>query len=267
MKGIIKRLQALLVVCLLGLGLWALFSPPAQAGKAMKALAFDAGSGTVEIATIYETSYAAQKSVMKSLKVGSKAMKKAPGFKGSSMLQSQDGKQVIAFSQWQDLASYQAYTPALTADSSKAVTSATSPASPTPARTLTFEVVTAQTAIAGATPALRGKEAVIQLAQFTPKDPEARSPLLTKVAAMIPALLQKQPIPQSVLLLKGVASDDVALLINWNCSALFEDVGQPTAIEPSSDLMALADNKQQLLNVVNIIPAEVKQDQVDKFED
>lgn len=267
MKEIVQQSQAVLITCLLSLGIWALLCHPAEAGKVMKSLAFDAASGTVEIATIYETSYAAQKSVMKSLKAGSKAMKKAPGFKGFSMLQSQDGNQVIALSQWQDLGSYQAYTPTLSADSSKAATSAAASAPPVPTRTLTLEIVKAQAAIAGATPALRGKEAVVQLAQFIPKDPEARSQLLSRVEAMIPTLLQKQPVPQSILLLKGIDTDTVALQTNWNCSALFEDVGQPMAIEPSSELVALADHQQTLFNVATIIPAEVKQDKADKPND
>lgn len=266
MQQIMPQARAFLTVCWLGLATWMLWCHPVQAGKAMKSLAFDTTSGTVEVASVYETSYAAQKGVTKSLKLTSKAMKKVTGFKGTTTLQSQDGKQVIVLSQWQDLASYQAYTPTLTADSSKAVNSAALPAPPNPARTTTFEVVTAQTAIAGATPALRGKEAVVQWVQFTPKEPDARSQLLTRIEAMIPAALQKQPIPQSVLLLKGVDTEDVALLTNWNCSALFEDVGKPTAIAPDSDLTALTTLQQQLFNVVNIIPAEVKQEQESKFD-
>lgn len=256
LKQVIRRLRTGMIVCLLVLSLLATVSPSAQAGKAVKSLVFDTAPGTIEVAAIYETSYAAQKSVVKSLKIGSKLMKKAAGFRGSSVLRSQDGKQVIAFSQWKDLTSYQAYTPTLTADSTKATTAVSSP--PTPTQTLVFEVATTRSAIAGATPALRGKEAVIQLAQFVPKTPDARSRLLTRVEAMILAILQKQPIPQSVVLVKGVNNGDIALLTNWNCSALFEDVGQPTEIELSSDLVALIDSEQHLYNVVNIIPAEVE---------
>lgn len=247
-----KRLK-LIFTCLLVLGFFLAFSNPAQAGG-KKALEFGAASGTIEVAAIYETSFPAQKSLGKSLKISNKLMKKADGFKGSSMFQSQDGKQTIAFSQWQDLASYQAYTPTPTTTS----TSASVP--PAPTRTLIFEVVSVQTGINGATPALRGKESVVQFTQFTAKNPDDRSQILSQVQEIIPALLQKQPIPQSILLLKGVENQQIALLSNWNCSALFADVGEPVAIEPSSDLVALADNEQHLYNIVNIIPAEVKQE-------
>jgi heme-degrading monooxygenase HmoA len=253
----IHQLKSSLIVGLLVLALFGMFSNSAQASKAMKALAFDATSGMVEVASVYETSYPAQKTVAKSLKNSSKLMKKAAGFKGLSMLQSQDGKQIIMLSQWQDLASYQAYTPPEITTSSKGKASAPPPA---PTQTLIFEVETAQTAIEGATPALRGKEAVVQLTQFAAKSPEAQSKVLTQVEAMIPEVLQKQPIPQSVVLLKAVDDGVVTLLTNWNCSALFEDVGEPGALEPSSDLVALADSEQNLYSVVSIIPAEAEDD-------
>lgn len=261
---IVDRSKILILASLLML-LWMIFPQSAQAGKAMKALAFDGASGTVEVAAIYETSYAAQKGVMKSLKPSSKLMKKALGFKGTIILRSQDGKQVITLSQWQDLASYQAYTSVAVADSS---TAASAPVPPAPTHTFTFEVAATQTSINGATPALRGKEAVVQVAQFTAKQPDSQSQLLAQVQEMIPALLQKQPIPQSVVLLKKLDSGDVALLTNWNCSALFEDVGKPAAIKPSNALIAIADIEQQLYNVVNIIPAELQKagDQENKFD-
>jgi heme-degrading monooxygenase HmoA len=251
---------------LFSLSFWVLFSQPAQAGKTMKSLVFDGSSSTVEVATIYETSYAAQKGVMKSLKVSSKLMKKAPGFKGFFMLQNQNGKEVITVSQWQDLASYQAYTPTPLA-ASEATSSVAAP--PAPTRSLVFEVAGIQPSIPGTTPALRGKEAVVQVAQFTARQPEAQAQVLTQVKEMIPALLEKQPIPQSALLLKGLDNGEVALLTNWNCSALFEDVGKPATIEPNNDLIALADSEQQFYNVVTIIPAEVKKakDKSDKLDD
>lgn len=265
LKRVVQRSRSWVVAGLLFAGLllclWLGSSRPAQAEKAMKFLAFDATDGTVEVAAIYETSYAAQKGVVKSLKTSSKLMKKAAGFKGFSMLQSQDGKQVIAFSQWQDLASYQAYTPPQTADSGKATGSATATMPPAPSQIVPFEVAGIQTAIAGATPALRGKEAVVQLAQFTARAADDRAQVLSRVEAMVPDILQKQPIPQSIVLLKGIETGAAALMINWNCSALFEDVGKPTAIVPDDELATLADSEQRLYNVVNLIPAEVKKEE------
>lgn len=250
LKQVLKQTKFRFLTGLLFLSMWLVFAQPAEAEKAAKALTFSPAGGGVEVLALYETSYAAQKSVVKSLKVPTKLMKKAIGFQGASMLRSQDGKQVIALSQWQDLASYQSYTPPATMSAS---------ASPSPAQTLLFEVAAVQTSFPGATPALRGKEAVVQLTQLAPKMAEDRSQILAQAEAMLPNLLAQQPIPQSVLLLRGIAPDQadaIALMQNWNCSALFEDVGQPKAIELSSDLAAIANSTQQLYSVVNLIPGE-----------
>jgi hypothetical protein len=236
------------------------FATPVQAGKFMSSLAFESTDDIVEVAAIYESSYTTQKTLVKSLKVSNKPMKKALGFKGFALLQSQDGKQVIALSQWQDLNSYEAYMPSASG-------------LPTPTQTLIYEVVLAQTTIAGAKPALRGKEAVVRWTHLTPKniaintatntatnnaDSEMRSPLLDQVSEIVPSLLASQPIPQSVILLKGLDSDDLTIMTNWNCSAMFEDVGKPEAIALDDDLAALADSDDTIYDVITLIPAPVK---------
>gem|GEM_PF-1676232 len=257
-------LRASLIFCLLGCPILLTFDSPVQAGKFMASLVFDTANDPVEVAAIYETSYSTQKAIMKSLKISNKLMKKATGFKGFSLLQSQDGKQIIVLSQWQDLPSYQAYVPPLVADSSNSKNAEGLAAPPAPSQTLVFTVANAQTAIAGATPALRGKEAVVRLTQLAPKNPEMRSQVLTSIEDMVPSILQNQPIPQSVLLLKSLDSDDLALMTNWNCSAMFEDVGKPEAIALSNDLTELVDNEQNIYNVTTIIPAEVKKNKESK---
>lgn len=253
-KRFLSRTKSWALAGLLVLSLWVMVAQPAKAGKVAKALTFDETGHSIEVLAVYETSYAAQKSLMKSLKLPIKQMKKAAGFQGGSMLQSQDGKQVIALSQWQDLASYQAYQPSPPANDS--ASPAATPAAPT--QTLVFEMVTAQPFIPGITPALRGKEAVVQLVQLTPKEAEMQLQLLAQVKAILPQLLEQQPIPQSSLLFKGVDHDAIAFMMNWNCSAMFEDVGQPGAIALPADLTDLADSTQQLYTVATIIPAEVE---------
>ncbi len=196
-------------------------------------------------------------------------MKKALGFRGFALLQSQNGKQVIALSQWQDLDSYEAYMPS--ASGLKSKTSETTSAPPEPTQTLIYGVVSAQTAIANAKPALRGKEAVVRWTHLTPTniakniatniaDPEKRSPLLDQVTEIVPALLASQPIPQSVILLKGLESDDIAIMTNWNCSAMFEDVGKPEAIALGDELANLADSDENIYDVITLIPAPVKKE-------
>ncbi len=256
-KQIVGQAKAVVVACLLLLSLLA-FSLPAQAGKAPKALAFDGSNTTVGVAAIYETSYSTQKSTMKSLKLSSKSIKKLPGFKGAAVLQSQDGKQVVVFSQWQDLASYQATAAAPASDANKANAPAGAPVAPAPTRTVISQVVSLQASIPGSTPALRGKQAVVRLTHLTAKDPKDQAQLLPSIEAMVPELLAKQPIPQSVMVLAGLDGQDVSVLTNWNCSALFEDVGNPSPIEPGQNLLALSDSEQNFYDVVNILPTPVK---------
>lgn len=264
-RQVVRRLGALIAIALLSTAFWGTAASPAHAVKAIKSMAFGRTSDRIEVLTIYETSAAAQKMVSKSLKVANKPMKKAAGFKGLSVLQSQDGKRVAALSQWEELESYQAFAESLALDSSRSRASDSAFSPPAPAQTLTWEVVEAQAAIAGATPAIRGREPVVQFAQFTAKTPDVRSQVMEILRATIPELFQKQPIPQSILLLRSPDSGDYALLSIWNCSAAFEDVGQPTAIASSEGLSALADSDQHLYDVVTILPAPTKKDKDKDF--
>ncbi|PZV12250.1 MAG: hypothetical protein DCF20_17870 [Pseudanabaena sp.] len=265
LKPAIAYFKSLVTICLLVYFSFVTFVSPAQAGKFMASLPFDTSTNVIEVAAIYETSYTTQKAIVKSLKVSNKPMKKALGFKGFSLLQSQDGKQVIALSQWNDLDSYQAYIPAsATVTTSKSKSPDGAVTIPEPSQTQIFEIVSAKTSISGAIPALRGKEAVVRFTQLTPKSPEMRSQVLTNLEEMISSTMQNQPIPQSVIVLKSLDSDDVAIMTNWNCSAMFEDVGKPEAIALSSSLNELVDNKQSIYNVMTIIPYEVKKDKESK---
>ena len=256
-RALVKTFVTLSLFCLILLTAVS----PAQAGKFMSSLVFEQTNDTVAVAAIYESSYTAQKTLVKSLKISNKLMKKALGFKGFALLQSQDGKKVIALSQWQDLDSYQAYVPSASGFKSKSSETASAP--PEPTQTLIYAVDSAQTAIADAIPALRGKEAVVRWTHFTPKnisDPEMRSQVLAGATEILPSLLENQPIPQSVLLLKGLENDDLAIMTNWNCSAMFEDVGKPEAIAISDDLAALADSDSNIYDVITLMPAPVKKE-------
>lgn len=64
----------------------------------MKSFSFDPPTAAVNVVTIYETSPTTQEDVLDTLKA-SKAIKKAPGFKGLSILQSEDGSRIISLFQ------------------------------------------------------------------------------------------------------------------------------------------------------------------------
>lgn len=109
LKLTIQKIACLLLLCVVSFAALIMFSSAAWASESPKSLAFDDSTSAVEIVTIYNTSFATQKSVLTALKLSSKLMKKAPGFAGFSMLRSQDRKPIITLSQWQNLSSYKAY--------------------------------------------------------------------------------------------------------------------------------------------------------------
>lgn len=234
------------------------FPARAEAMKAMKAIAFDAGATAVNVATIYETTPTTQKSTMKSLKSTNKALKKAPGFTGSAMLQGDDGTRLIVLSQWQDLASYQAAIAPPPAESSKE-TKIEKAAAIAPSRTVVFEISQAQTVREGLVPAVKGKQAVVEFSEFKLKAPEDQAKIIASAQKLIPATLSKQPAPQSVVLLNSTDSTDVALMANWNCTADFAEGEKPAVFDAlDAEVAALVDVDEHLYNVVGIMPAEVK---------
>jgi heme-degrading monooxygenase HmoA len=255
----LRSLVKILVVGIFVIGLvLGSFTREVQAGKFMVAMPFASTNEVIEVA-IYDSNPATQKTLIKSLKINNKLAKKAAGFKGLSILQSQDGKQVIMLSQWQDQASYSGYMSSqasLEYGDSKGAKSMMTP--PEPTQVTEFKVMESQTAIAGATPALRGKEAVVRWLQLSPKNPADQSELQTDIAELLPSIFTAQPVPQSAILLQNTETADLALITNWNCSAMFEDVGKPQEIALGDAITEAADSTQDLYNVITIIPATVK---------
>lgn len=233
----------------------------AYADKTIKAIAFDPAAQSVNVAEIYNTTPETQKTAIKSLKPAIKATKKATGFNGLTMLKSDDGTQLIVMSQWQDLASYQAYTAPTTA--AKSEQKSTPAIAPT--RTIVFEIAKSQTARENATPTLRGKEAIVQFSDFRLKNPTDSATVVSSVEKMIPAILLKQPAPQSVIELQSSDKIEVALMANWNCTADFVETGAPTSIDPpDSAISDLITVDQHTYNVIQLMPASKK---TPKYED
>lgn len=244
-------LSLLLVVSIVG------FPSRAEAAKVAKAIAFDPGATMINVASVYETTPTTQKSMLKSLK-SMKTMKKAPGYAGSALLQSDDGTRIITLSQWQDLASYQAFLTPPTEGAKETEKKSKTPPAP-PAKTIVFEIGKTQSAREGIIPAVKGKEAVVEFSDFTLKDAADKDKVVAGVEKLIPSALLKQPTPRSVILLSSSDSPEVALMANWNCTADFEEGEKPGAIEaPDAELAALVDVDSHLYNVVSILPAEAK---------
>lgn len=249
-----RKLSRFLLALLLSLSVFVGFPTRAEAAKVMKAIAFDPGATAVNVAAVYETTPTTQKTTLKSLKKA-KALKKAPGFNSSALLQSEDGTRIILLSQWKDLESYQAFATVPVAEAKETEKPAATP----PARTVIFEIGKAQTAREGLVPTVKGKEAVVEFSEFKLKSTDDQAKVVANAEKLIPATLLKQPAPQSVILLNSTDSTDVALLANWNCTADFAEGEEPAEIDAlDAGVAELVDVEQHLYNVVSILPAEVK---------
>ena len=265
-KFLTCRFNTLVVSFVLLVGVMFGLPNVAVAKPVAKSVSLDPANAGVNVAAIYDTSLATQKSVIKSLKSSKSLLSKAPGFESLSVLKSEDGTRVIFLSQWQDLASYQTYSAQPTEGKSKSSKSKESKdALIAPPRTVVFKIEKTQAADEGITPAIRGKEAVIQFSEFTVKNPDDQPKVIASVEKMMPNILLKKPAPQATTLLSSVDNTDVALLANWNCTADFEDTGSPAAFdEPDAELVALADNDQRLYDVVQIMSAKTKESKESK---
>lgn len=183
------RLNKLVLSFVLLLGVLIGF-PDIAAAKSVKSVSLAPSNGAVNVAAIYDTSLETQKGVIKSMKSSKSLLKKAPGFESLSVLKSEDGTRVIVLSQWQDLESFQTYSSQLTDESSnKSKSSKSKDAAIAPDRTVVFEVEKTQAADEGITPAIRGKEAVVQFSEFTVKNPDDQPKVIAGVEKMMPGIL------------------------------------------------------------------------------
>jgi heme-degrading monooxygenase HmoA len=274
-----QRYRILVLALLLMLNLLFGHSGIAQADKKpVQPLLFDPPE--INVATIYETSAETQKDAMASIAKSSKALyKKHPGFDGFVVLKSKDGNRVIVLSQWKDLASYQAFTEQPVEDYKTKYADAykskfeSSPyaayksksgsayasykgqeaaATLEPTKTIIFEQETTEPSNIVAN--IR-KESLVQLSEYSIKDPESKSQIIDFVNKLVPTADDMYPSPRSVVLLRSNDNSEVALLASWSCSVDFEGLETtPTFAELSDALVAAADNEQHLYEVMKIIP-------------
>lgn len=241
----------------------------ADADKAPMSVVFDPASKLVNVAAIYETTPTTQKDVISSVMKSSKSFfKKAPGFSSFTVLKSEDGARVVTLTQWQDSESYQAFVAQPveepTKSSKKGKAEKEDKATVAPNRTVIFEIDKTQVP-EGIIPAIRGQAALVQFSEITAKAPDDQSKLLTSAEEQLPDTAKMYPAPQSVVLLRGVDSSNVALLANWGYTASdFTDLSKAPTFKPlSEDMASLADNDQHLYEVVKVMAAKSKSKEKD----
>ncbi|MCD8485647.1 MAG: antibiotic biosynthesis monooxygenase [Desertifilum sp.] len=253
------RVIVLILALLLPLIVGTLNPNPAQADKAVKAISFDPASEMVNVATIYETTPTTQKEVVSGILKSSKSItKKAPGFSTLSVLQSQDGTRAIALTQWQDLASFEAFLaqPVEEKEAKKEKEKDKETIAIAPLRTVVFTVAKTQ-APQGMVPSLRGKAALVQFDEFTVLEPDDLSTVLDSVTQGLPSITQLYPAPRSAVLLQSPESHDIALLANWGYSMEYDDPSLiPTVDLLPEEMASLTESDRHLYEVVKITAAK-----------
>lgn len=249
----------------------------AYADKAPQVLVFATEPETVSVLSVYETTPDTQLSAVSAVLKSSKAFfKGAEGFKGLSVLQSEDGSRVVALTQWADAASYEAFMAQPVEDYTKYQTEyqkefskkefskgGKPPLTITPAKTEVFELADLQIP-SGMVPVIRGQGALVQLGEVSVAETEDLPEVLTEVEQALPEVSKMYPAPRSVMLLKAVDDSEALLLAYWGYAEEFQDLAQVPAVDVLSGLGAIAlegedaspvvpQVDQHLYRVVNVI--------------
>ncbi|MFQ3618399.1 MAG: antibiotic biosynthesis monooxygenase [Cyanobacteriota bacterium] len=216
----------------------------AYADKAPQALVFATEPETVSVLSVYETTPDTQLDAVSTVLKSSKAFfKGAEGFKGLSVLQSEDGSRVVALTQWTDAASYEAFMAQPVEDYTKyqkeyqkeSSKGGKPPMAITPAKTEVFELADMQIA-SGMVPVIRGQGALVQLGEVSVAETEDLPEVLTEVEQALPAVTQMYPAPRSVMLLKAVDDSEAVLMAYWGYAEEFQDLAQVPAVDVLSGL-------------------------------
>ncbi len=264
-------------VTLLGLMLWIGLGGAiaAYADKAPQVLVFDTEPEAVSAMSVYETTPDTQLDAVSAVLKSSKAFfKGAEGFKGLSMLQSEDGSRVVALTQWTDAASYEAFIAQPVEDYTKYQKEyqkdyskgGKAPVELAPAKTKVFELADIQIP-SGMVPVIRGQGALVQLGEVSVAEAGDLPEVLTEVEQALPDVSEMYPAPRSVMLLKAVDDSEALLLAYWGYAEEFQDLAQVPAVDVLSGLGAIAlegedaspatpQVDQHLYKVVNVIAPE-----------
>lgn len=263
----------------IGLALWLGFGGAiaAYADKAPQVLMFDTAPEAVSVLSIYETTPDTQLDAVSTVLKSSKAFfKGADGFRGLSVMQSEDGSRVVALTQWTDAASYEAFVSQPVEDYTKyqkeyqkeSSKGGKSPVTATPAKTEVFELADMQIP-SGMVPVIRGQGALVQLGEVSVAEAGDLPAVLSEVEQALPAVTKMYPAPRSVMLLKAIDDSEALLMAYWGYAEEFQDLAQVPAVDVLSGLgtvevesgeeagaIALQDPPkidQHLYKVVNVI--------------
>lgn len=216
------------------------FNP--TSARAETSVALDTANDLVKVATVYKTKPETQDRVLSEvLEFEESTLPQTPGLVNSSVLKGQDGTEVVALTQWQDLSSFEAYSQEHINDAPQIK----------PAQTFVFEVQKTET---------RGKQPVItesgniMFSQFKMKDPEQQSELAGVIEQMMPTAFKTVPGLQWAAMSPSTDKSTIAMIAQWNTREDFESLGKNSGFDKKTNYwQAYADNEHDLFDVVEII--------------
>lgn len=211
-------------------------------------VSFDTSKPAVNVAIIYDTTSANQANILADvLKQSQSTLPGTPGFMDSFVLKSEDGTKAIAFTQWRDLTSFQAYNTKLAQeDTTKHLAKVAAP------RTFVYEVKKTETR--DTVPALNELEDGVQFSEFRMKRSEEQSQLVDIIGDAMGGVIQMESGLQWVTLLRSLDHTNIALLAHWNSSKEFEELSNTPGYDQQNGYWTpFADNDHHLYEVVKII--------------
>lgn len=229
-----------LAIAIIGLTLGFLVLNPTTA-QANTSVALDTANDLVKVATVYKTKPNNQTDVLsKVLEFEESTLPNTPGFVNSSILKGQDGTEVVALSQWQDLSSFEAYSQA----------HLQAPQTDKP-QTFVFEVQKAETK--GATPTL-SESGNIMFSQFKMKQPDKQSELAGIIEQMMPTAFADVPGLQWAAMSPSTDKSTIAMIAKWNSREDFESLSKNAGFDQQTNYwQTYADNEHDIFDVVKII--------------
>ena len=230
-----------LTLAILGLTIGFLILNPTSA-RAETSVALDTANDLVKVATVYKTKPQNQTEVLSEvLEFEESTLPQTPGFINSSILEGQDGTEVVALTQWQDLPSFEAYSQEHIQDAPKTE----------PPQTFVFEVQKTETR--GKQPAI-AESGNIMFSQFKMKDPEQQSELAGVIEQMMPTAFKTVPGLQWAAMSPSTDKSTIAMIAQWNTREDFESLGKNAGFDKETNYwQTYADNEHDLFDVVKII--------------
>lgn len=240
----LKRLTNLLLAIAFAFSFLILTSEAAQAAT----VSFDPKSSLVNASTIYETANTDPAPILKDvLKSAQETLPQSKGFVDATVLKGQDGAQLVILSQWQDLASYQAYEAKRKANPiEKQVAELVN------IRSYAYNNIRHLETRKGL-PTLHERDTNVMFSEYLLRDPAKQSELLMVTEQFMPSVMELKPGLQWVALFPSTDQTTTAFVARFEKPEDFQTLSQDAGFKDYAYWDPYADNEHHLYEVVKII--------------